>query len=259
MLNDAKLKSGALSVSSRLKVWFTHPLGTYIREQERQILDGILPDLFGYHFMQIGTLFGDSLLDSSRIGHRMLVQLEDEGELLLETDMLCASDYLPIASDSMDVVVLPHGLEYSPNPHKLLREIERVLIGEGHLVITGFNPWSLCGIWRMLLAWRDEPPWSGHFFSYARIKDWFSLLDFELVRIERFFYRPPLMNMTLFGKLSFLEKLGKYCWSVFGGVYIIVVRKRVVPLTPVKLIWHKRRRMIESGIAEPTTRNVKDR
>lgn len=254
MPKDENLNSRALSISSRLKIWFGRPLGSYIRERERQILDGILPDLFGYHFMQIGTLFDDSILESTRIGHRIVVQLEEEGGIQSDADMLCASDFLPIASDTMDVVVLPHVLEYSQNPHKLLREIERILIGEGHLVITGFNPWSLCGIWRLLLAWRDEPPWSGHFFSYARIKDWFSLLDFELVRIDRFFYRPPLMNMKLMDKLSFLEKLGNYCWSVFGGVYIIVGRKRVVPLTPVKLIWHNRRRMIESGIAEPTAR-----
>ncbi len=258
MSNDANLNSGALSLSSKLKIWFGRPLGNYIRERERHILDGILPDLFGYHFMQIGTVFGDSILESTRIGHRILVQLEEEGEVQSGADMVCASDLLPIAADTMDVVVLPHVLEYSPNPHKLLREIERILIGEGHLVITGFNPWSLCGIWRLLLAWRDEPPWNGHFFSYARIKDWFSLLDFELVRIERFFYRPPLMNMKLMNRLSFLEKLGNHCWSVFGGVYIIVVKKRVVLLTSVKLTWHKRRRMIESGIVEPTARNRTD-
>jgi SAM-dependent methyltransferase len=235
MTSDEKLNPGGLPVGGRLKDWFERPLGNYIRERERQILDAILPNLFGYHFIQLGTIFGDSILESTRIGHRICVQLEEEGQQQTGADLVCASDSLPIASDTIDVVVLPHILEYSPNPHKLLREIERIMIGEGHLVITGFNPWSLCGLWRLLLAWRDEPPWNGHFFSYTRIKDWFSLLDFEVIRIERFFYRPPLMNMKLLNRLSFLEKLGNYCWSIFGGIYIIVVRKRVIPLTPVKI------------------------
>jgi len=255
MTNNEKSNQANLSASSRLKDWFARPLGVYIQERERQILDGILPNLFGYHFLQIGTLFGDSIRDSTRIGHCILMQLEEEGPQQPQASLLCAADALPIAADTIDVVLLPHVLEYSPNPHKLLREIERILIGEGHLVITGFNPWSLCGIWRMLLAWRDDPPWSGHFFSYARIKDWFSLLDFEVVRIQRFFYRPPVQNMKLLERLSLLEKLGSYCWSVFGGVYIIVVRKRVIPLTPVRLIWHRRRSMIESGVVEPTARS----
>jgi len=250
--------SDAVSVKNKLYNWFNRPLGVYLLDCEQAILDRILPELFGYHYMQVGLLCRDRFLNSTRISHRIVVQLDEEGELQPGSNMQCAHDSLPIAADCMDVVVLPHVLEYSPNPHKLLREIERILIGEGHLIIIGFNPWSLCGIWRLLLAWRKEPPWSGHFFSYTRIKDWFSLLDFEVVRIERFFYRPPLANMNLVRKLGILEKLGNYCWSVFGGVYIIVVKKRVVPLTSIKVIWHKRRRVLESGIAEPTARRQGD-
>jgi len=62
----------------------------------------------------------------------------------------------------------------------------------------------------------------------------------------------------LLDRFVFLEKLGSYCWSVFGGIYIIVVRKRVVPLTPIKLIWHKRRHMIESSMAKPTANKQAD-
>jgi SAM-dependent methyltransferase len=242
------------SARARLQAWFNRPLGLYLLDREQAILDRILPDLFGYHFMQIGLLGKDRFLNSTRISHHIVAQLEEEGDLQQGVSLRCGQDHLPIAPDSMDVVLLPHVLEYSPNPHKLLREVERILIGEGHLIIIGFNPWSLCGIWRLLLAWRDEPPWSGHFFSFTRIKDWFSLLDFEVVRKERFFYLPPLANLNLVRKLKFLEKLGNYCWSVFGGIYIIVVKKRVVPLTSIKVIWHKRRSMIEAGIAEPTAR-----
>lgn len=239
-------------VRGRLITWFNTPPGNFLLECEQDMLDKILPKLFGYHIMQLGMLSTDGFLRSTPISHRILVQIEDEGPLNSTASMQCISDSLPVAADSIDVVILPHVLEYAHNPHRLLREVERVLIGEGHLVITGFNPWSLWGIWRLFLAWREEPPWSGHFFSFGRIKDWFSLLDFEIVRVERSFYRPPLGNLQIMEKLGFLEKLGNYCWSVLGGVYIIVVKKRVIPLTPVKLRWHQRRNMIASGFAEPT-------
>jgi SAM-dependent methyltransferase len=255
MPESANTKPATATLKERLQTWFERPIGNYLLEREQTLLDRILPNLFGYHLMQIGMLGKDRLLNSSRISHRILVQLDDEGELQGGANIQCTQDFIPIAADSVDVVVLPHVLEHSPNPHKLLREIERILIGEGHLIIIGFNPWSFCGVWRLLLAWRDEPPWSGHFFSYRRIKDWFSLLDFEVVRIERFFYLPPFASLSLIRNLDFIEKLGSYCWPVFGGVSVIVVKKRVVPLTPVKFIWHKRRSMIESGLVKPTVRS----
>ncbi|MGK0298071.1 MAG: SAM-dependent methyltransferase [Gammaproteobacteria bacterium] len=249
-------ESGMFSVSQRLLHWFSGPLGQHLLNNEQAIFEKFLPDLFGYHLMQIGLLHGDKLIHSTRISHSFIIQQENEGEVQEGTAMQCSAEFLPIASESVDVVVLPHVLEYSSNPHKILREIERILIGDGHLIIVGFNPWSFFGIWRVLLAWRDEPPWCGHFFSYHRIRDWFTLLDFELVKLERSIYRPPFRNMKIMKKLEFLEKLGKFCWTIFGGIYVVVVRKRVVPLTPIKDIWLKRRSMIKSGIAEPTARSI---
>ena len=250
-LNTKLIKS---SVRERVLSWFMSPLGRLIIEHERMVLEKILPDLFGYHFMQLGLVHDGALMKCTRINHHFIAQLSEEGKASDGVALRCNADSLPIASDSVDVVVLSHVLEYSDTPHKILREIERILIGEGHLIIVGFNPWSLMGIWRLLLAWWDEPPWCGHFFSYNRIRDWFTLLDFELISLDRTFYRPPFQNQKIMAKLQFMEKIGKYCWKIFGGVYVIVIRKRVVPLTPVKDLWNKRRNMIKSSIAEPSTR-----
>jgi len=242
------------SIRERVLNWFSTPLGKLVIEQERQILDKILPDLFGYHFMQLGLVHDSGLQECTRINHHFIAHLNGEGRQVQGAAVRCQADALPIASDSIDVVVMSHVLEFSDTPHKILREIERILIGEGHLIIVGFNPWSLFGIWRLLLAWRDEPPWCGHFFSYNRIRDWFTLLDFELISLERTFYRPPFQNKKIMGKLHFMEKIGNYCWKIFGGIYVVVIRKRVIPLTPVKDLWSKRRSMIKSSIAEPSTR-----
>ena len=253
LIHDTPDPAGSLKRDG-LKTWFSSRLGGYLLEQEYLVLGKILPKLFGYHILQIGTLSRRELLDSSCISHKVVIQLEEE-QSSAATSLQCSADYLPIMSDSIDAVVLPHLLEFLDSPYRLLREVERVLIGEGYLIIIGFNPWSLCGLWRLFLAWRDEPPWNGYFYGLDRINDWLSLLDFESVSTEKFFYRPPLQNDRIMLKLQFLEKLGKFFWPYFGSVQIIVAKKRVIPLTPIKMSKRDRRGVIASGLAEPTTRN----
>ena len=241
------------SIREMLRVWFTSPLGTALLQAEQIRANQVLTDLFGYHIVQLGCLNDDGFIQSSRISHKIILQLDEQAQHRSLSDVISSADALALASDSMDVVFMPHVLEYNANPHKLLREVERILIGDGHLVIIGFNPWSLWGLWRLLHAWREVTPWCGHFFGLARIKDWLSLLDLELLRVERFFFRPPMQKSRLMQRLGFLEKLGNYCCPWFGSAYLIVARKRVLPLTPIKLRWRDQRRII-AGIAEPSTR-----
>jgi len=236
--------------------WFNGKLGHSILAAERSRASRILPDLFGYHILQVGDLADAHLLDSSRINHKIITAQDDNAETVKFPSLLCKSEALPVSSESMDVVVLPHLLEFADNPHQILRETERVLIGEGHVIILGFNPWSLWGFWRLLLAWRGQPPWSGHYIGLTRLRDWLTLLDFEIIKTERFYFRPPLENRTIMQRLRFMEQLGGYCWTLFGGVYLLVAKKRVISLTPIKLQWQKRRRMIASGLVEPSARNT---
>lgn len=237
-----------------LRQWFKGSLGQDLLEMEKIRVNRVLSDLFGYHIVQIGYLTQYDLLVGSRISHKTILQLEEDTGYADVVDLICSDASLAIAADSMDVVFMPHVLEFTANPHQLLREVDRVLIGDGNLVILGFNPWSLWGLWRLALAWRETPPWCGHFYGFSRLKDWLSLLDFELLNVERFFFRPPLQKVNVMNRIRFLEKLGKYCWPFFGGAYIITARKRVIPLTPMKLRWRDRGRVIPSGIAEPSAR-----
>ena len=52
---------------------------------------------------------------------------------------------LPFEAQSVDLIVMPHTLEFTSDPHRLLREAERVLMPEGQLIILGFNSLSLWG------------------------------------------------------------------------------------------------------------------
>lgn len=238
----------------QLQRWFETDLGQGILQLEKQKVSRVLPDLFGYHILQLGYLENHQLLDSSRISHKLISGLVLDDNTNANVDLVCSNYAIPIVSDSMDVVVLPHLLEFESNPHQLLRETQRILIGEGSVVILGFNPASLWGMIRLFLAWTDKSPWCGHYIGLTRLKDWLKLLGFEIVTVERFFYRPPVKNKKVMQRLEIIEQLGNYCWPFFAGIYLLIAKKRVIPVTPLKLEWQKRRSMIASGAAEPSTR-----
>ncbi|MDH5445612.1 MAG: methyltransferase domain-containing protein, partial [Gammaproteobacteria bacterium] len=155
------------------------------------------------------------------------------------------------ASDSVDVVVLNHALEFSHNPHQVLREVERVLVPEGHLVIMMFNPWSLWAVNRLLLRWKNTAPWCGKFISATRSKDWLALLGFEVGQSRGYFFRPALQQMTIMERIGWLEKMGQRFWSIFGGGYMLVAKKKTETMTPIRPKWaSRRRRVVAAGLVE---------
>lgn len=235
-----------------LRDWFNHGAGAVLRDAELEVTASILPNLFGYHIVQLGTVVSTEFLDTTRIAHTVLVAPQPGQND--ETALIAESDALPIAPDSIDVLLAPHSLEFSRDPHTVLREAERVLIGEGYIVIIGFNPWSLCGLFRTVARWQGKPPWNGQFLSVTRIKDWLKLLGFEVEFLKKISYRPPIRSSRITTKLRFLEALGRTCWSAFGNVYIVVAKKRVAAVTPLKASWKTRRRLVAGGVVEPSTR-----
>ena len=170
------------------------------------------------------------------------------------------ADALPFDSDSVDVVLLPHTLEFTARPHDALREAQRVLVAEGHLVLCGFNPWSWLGCSARLPG--RTVPWRAQWLTASRARDWLQVLGFELLSTHRCFYRPLLGRESLMAKLSFLERLGQragnnHLWALaqhVAGVYVIVARKRVTTLTPIRARWRPRARLAGVGLAGPSAR-----
>ncbi len=240
-------------VRCRLKQWFNGVSGSTLYSLERNLIEEELPDLFGYHILQLGLIESHGLLGSSRISHQILVEIAPQDTQHPE-HLLCRSSQLPIAANSVDVVLIQHVLEFENDPHEVLREVERILIGEGHLLIIGFNPWSLMGIWRALLAWRDEPPWCGHFYRAGRIRDWLALLGFDVIKTRYMFFSPPIGSRWLMKRFTFFEKLGNYLCPWLGGGYLVIGKKRLIPLTPTRTEWRIRRSLIAAGVAEPSAR-----
>lgn len=244
---------------AQMQQWYRESLGSRLLLREQEVMGQLLPGLFGYHLLQLGSTVGEGLLSESRIPHRMIMVEEPiDGATVSSIDYLRGTpNEIPVSSDSMDVVILPHLLEFEREPHQVLREVERVLIPEGHVVILCFNPLGMFGLRRMALGWRDEAPWSGHFYTPLRLKDWLSLLGFDTVLLQHYFHRPPVQHHATMERLGRMESLGQRYWAPLGGAYMLVAKKRVATLTPIKPRWRSTRRLINVGITEPTARRDK--
>lgn len=204
-------------------------------------LDACVGDVFGYHAIQLG-LPSIPALRANRMPHRFARGVEFDSDV----------DALPFAQGSLDLVVLPHTLEFSRDPHATLRETHRVLVPEGRVVITGLNPASLWG-WRQQRGkwWRKLAgrfgmgslylPQEGEFIGYLRLRDWLRLLDFEIDSSEFGVWAPAVKSSQWFERLRWMDGLGRRYWPIFGAAYCITATKRVPGARLIAPAWRKSR------------------
>jgi SAM-dependent methyltransferase len=228
-----------------LSQWLQTPAGRYVLEWEQGHLDKIVADLFGYHALQIGMPELDALR-ANRMPHRWVAtdqvnldrtQPSEEALPRCAVALRCELTDLPFDSQSLDLVILPHALELAADPHQTLREVERVLVPEGRVVVLGFNPTSLWGLSQRLGHLRGwvRPgrapglflPAKGEFLGYRRLRDWLRLLSFEVESGRLGCYRPPLRSARWMARTGWMDAAGERWWPVFGAVYFVVAVKRV--------------------------------
>ncbi len=202
-----------------LDTWLASAQGRYVLEWEIQQIDAAVTDIFGFNALQIGLPQCD-LLRANRMPVRR------KGGHNGPVDVRCEPTALPLAGQSIDLVVLPHVLEFSDNPHQILREVERILMPEGQLIITGFNPLSLWGLKRHAQRNQDFP-WSGSYLSPTRIRDWLKLLGFDVERGQFGCYAPPCEQQKWLQRWHFAESAGRRWWKFSGAVYMLRAVKRV--------------------------------
>jgi SAM-dependent methyltransferase len=220
-----------------LAQWLQTPPGQYLLGWEQAQLDKSVANIFGFHAVQLGLpeLLG---LRDNRMPHRWLaVDAATLPSDCASAVVQCDFDALPFDTQSLDLVVLPHTLELTHDPHMALREVDRVLRPEGRVVIMGLNPTSLWG-WRQRLGHLKRRvtlgkkkglflPGEGEFIGYRRLRDWLRLLSFELESGHFGCYRPPLVSQDWLSRFQWMESAGKRWWPVFGAVYCVVAVKRV--------------------------------
>jgi len=226
--------------------WFERPLGRSVQAIEVDRLRPVLAGLYAVRAVQVGSIGSFDLLGSCDVPSRYNVDMLPRRKDDSSNQVRALPEALPFDSKSIDLVVLPHTLDFSDQPHQVLREVERVLIPEGHVVILGFNPVSLWGLRRLFSRRaRQAVPWNANFIGLRRIKDWLALMHFEITGGSMLFYRPPLANSSLLDRFFPLDKAGDRWWPMMAGVYLLVARKRVAGLTPIRPQW--RLQLVKNG------------
>lgn len=256
-----------------LSRWLQTPPGQYLLGWEQAQFDLAVADLFGYNALQLGLSELDALR-ANRMPHRWLALPEEWAPLepLLNTPpgasmadglaqiaslrrvaLITDAAALPFPAASLDLLVLPHTLELSADPHQVLREVERVLVPEGRVVVSGFNPASLWGLRqgrgrlgvRLGLAGADTAglylPEAGDFIGPWRLRDWLQLLGFEVESDRYGCYRPAVQTEKWLQRTAWMDPAGARWWPIFGAVYFAVAVKRVRGVRLLGPAWKPRR------------------
>ncbi len=218
--------------------WIATPLGRYLVEREQAYFDQVVANIFGFNALQIGFTQSD-LLRANRMSKRFAAAPQFLANGKAEIKLLAEPDFLPIASQSIDLLLLPHMLEFSAHPHQILREVERVLMPEGQVIISGFNPFSLWGLPRLLPSRKQNYPWQGNFISLPRIKDWLALLGFDVVAGRMCCYEPPFRSEQWLRRFRFMEAAGDRWWALAGGVYFLQAKKKVAGMNLIMPSWNR--------------------
>lgn len=238
-----------------LQNWFETPLGRLLAAVERQALDHHLDRWAGATLLQIGGFGDGQRVLRANTSRQWLVGCSAESKV----DCVLRPEQLPFQSNTMDIVVLVHSLEFSDNPHRVLREAERVLAPEGYLLVLSFNLLSLWGCAHALPALqRRGAPWNGEYFTSRRVRDWLTLLDLTTISVEHLFYRPPINRSRLQQRLLPMENWAARVVPWFGGVHLTVAQKHVAGMTPLRPVLWRRRRLVAGGLAQPTSRKPLD-
>ncbi len=208
--------------------WTEFDEGERIRQAVEGVCSEFVPRIFGYHFVRLGELSSEIALPGLPIRH-IINQTHDVRK---HSSLLSQSHSLPYAENSIDGVLLANELDFTQDPHQVLREVDRVITQNGYVIISGFNPFSLTGLIGWLPIKRKKVLYDARFFSPGRIKDWLQLLGFEIVEQRQILFsmlqfKPPIEASRM---QNWMQRYMP--WS--GAVYVLLARKRVIPMTTIR-------------------------
>lgn len=235
--------------------WFQTPPGLVVYKQEKALVDKALNRVFGYFLVQLGCVSNENLVGNSRVATKLIVdeKLSDlpsqlEGMHWVQAEL----DFLPIARDKVDVVFLPHTLETIDDPYYLLRQVDTMLVPEGHIVITGFNPFA-CIPFRLKHFGASTPFSKANFHRASRLKEWLEVLGYEVTLVEHSSVMCFTNNKKFKVWTKFIEKIETSLQAIgldFGNVYCLVAKKKVDAPTLVGLKWHLPKwRGVKNGVS----------
>lgn len=212
--------------------WGDFLYGEELKSLYEEQLSPVVQQCFGYHLVKLGNLSQSMQLTSCKINH----QISHTSSHIESSGVVSSPNQLPYAEKSIDSFVLIHELDFAQDPHQVLREIDHCLIPNGKLILVGFNPFSPAGVARFLPISKTNPIKQARFFSRSRVNDWLSLLGYEICEQQRFLFADFAFGKQLRKSKPWHPFLQRY-FSFFASVYIIVGKKREIPLSPIKPKW----------------------
>ncbi|MDJ0795126.1 MAG: methyltransferase domain-containing protein [Woeseiaceae bacterium] len=228
--------------------WLQSPLGAALLQLEVRVVEEALDGIFGEHCLQLGVWGETRTFTRFTRTQRCAVIGETP---LGEPSAIGEFHKLPVESQSIDAVLLPHTLDFSDRPHEVLREVDRVLRPNGHIILLGFKPGGLWGL-RRLVPGAAMPPGADHLISERRLRDWLKLLDMRIQGSRRYFFRWPIPRKSVSTSQKW-ELRGQMLWPELAACYMLTAQKRVSTLTPVRPLWRRKPKVV-AGLAEPSTR-----
>lgn len=211
-------------------------LGRNLLKTETSLLTSSLERHFGKQAIVVGVPQQLNLLQYVKLPcHSLVTPLslkKEDGMGFIEGDL----HDLPILTGSAELVVIPHTLEFIDNPQRLIHEACRIVKPEGLIALFGFNPISIWGLRRAIYK-NNMSPWNANQIPVYKVKQWLRLAEFELEKHMSALFVPPISEQNTHKRFEFMESLGKKFLPKWGGIYLLIARAKVVPLTPIKLKW----------------------
>lgn len=209
--------------------WQQFTQGTALADHIAKQFEPCWQKIFGYYLLKVGDLSCQLDTSACKTTHQITLGMQYE-----HAQIRAEPDALPVRENSVDAVLLAHCLEFSADPHHIVREAHRVLMPDGYLLLSGFNPLSCVGALRAVPWLRSRYPWNGNFFAPSRVKDWLHLVGFEVALEKRFFVSAMLAKEH---RHTVLQQWSEKYLSYLGAGYVLVARKREWPLTPIRPQW----------------------
>lgn len=236
------------TLNDQFAQWLETVPGRYVRAWEQAGIDAEVVNTFGYHAIQIGLPHWN-LLQASRVCFNACTAQAGVQAGGRDNLVRAEPEQMPFDTQSIDLLVLPHVLESACDPHQVLREAERVLVPEGRIVFTGFNPWSLWGLHERIPGLeRGTPILPGDLISATRLRDWLKLLSFDVEDTRLGCYAPLCRQQAWLQRWAWMEDSGARWWGFAGAVYVVSAVKRMPALRLVGPNWKKSRRRMRRAV-----------
>ena len=166
--------------------WFSTSKGQILQQQEAAFLARSITVSCKQVVVQIGALgWENKFIDCSL--YEQFYVMDNQQSAWPESKLLRGvTEALPFKSESVDMIILPHLLDFDRQKHQVLREVERILKPEGKLIILGFNPWNIYINLQYIRRREKNSLWHPSLVSRTKIADWLSLLNFEVELVAGF-------------------------------------------------------------------------